>query len=179
VGQAVCKRRVGRGGRGFTPVDGPDDLPASVRPEYGALLQERVDSRVDPFTFSIRSVAFAGHPVCLYANLAERAPSNHGLLAAVEAGDRLGLDGDVRRTDRFDRCSWEAGIWFGDDEPAYLRHNLREDEVTAAALVVPAELLTAIEDLSVRIERRYDDLRPETLPPALFEEPGWAGAVRP
>jgi len=119
--------------------------------------------------FSLRSVAFGGQHVCLYANLASRAFSNHGVLAFVESGDRLGLSGEPAVTRSFDQRSWEAKIWFGDDEPSYLRHNLYEDEVTEAALVVPARLLASIKDLSVGIERYYEGIDLEALPRAFFE----------
>ena len=96
--------------------------------------------------------------------------SNHGILAYVEAGDRWGLSSEPPlKTLSFEERSWEAKIWFGDDEPAYLRHNLYEEEVAEATLVVPAGLLASIKDMSVRIERTYESLDLAALPPALFE----------
>jgi hypothetical protein len=174
----VAKRRLGRGGRDLRLIDGPGDLPAGPAGEYGCLLQERIESRLGPYAFSLRSVAFGGRPICLYANMAARPFSNHGILAYVESGDRLGLSGDPAQTRPFDGRSWEAKIWFGDNEPAYLRHNLYEDDVAEAALTVPAGLLEAIKAMSVRIERTYERLDLDGLPPALFEEPA-AGIRRP
>jgi hypothetical protein len=169
-GRLVAKRRLGRGGRDFRPVDGPGDLPEDAPGPYGLLLQEWIESRVGPYSLSLRSVAFGGRHVCLYANLAPRANSNHGLLAYVEAGDRWGLSSEPPlKAVSFDERSWEAKIWFGDDEPAYLRHNLYEEEVAVAPLVVPAGLLASIKDVSVRIERYYESLDFAALPPALFE----------
>jgi hypothetical protein len=177
-GRLVAKRRLGRGGRGILFIDRPEDLPEGPAGEYGRLLQERIDSRLGPYTFSIRSVAFGGRHVCMYANLATRLFSNHGLLAMVEPGDRPALAGDPSRTRAFDERSWEAKIWFGDDEPAYLRHNLYEDEATAVALVLPGDLLDSIRDISIRIERLYDSLDPEALPRACFEAAATAEGER-
>ena len=165
----IGKRRLGRGGRGFTLIDGPGDLPVESAGEYGRLLQERIDSRLGPYVFSLRSIAFGGRHVCLYANLSSRPFSNHGILTYVESGDHPGLSGEPVLTRSFDKRSWEAEIWFGASEPPYLRHNLYEDEVAEASLVLPAGLLASIKDISVRIERYYENLDLESLPRALFE----------
>lgn len=178
-GRLVGKRRLGRGGRGLLFIDRPEQLPEGPPDDYGRLLQERIDSRIGPYAFSIRSVAFGGRHVCMYANLADRPFSNHGLLAMVEPGDGPALAGDPDRTRAFDERSWEAEIWFGDDEPAYLRHNLYEDVATEAALVLPGELVASIRDLSVGIERLYESLDLETLPRASFEETGRDAGRRP
>jgi hypothetical protein len=169
-GRLVAKRRLGRGGRDFRVIDAPEDLPEDPPGPYGLLLQEWIESRVGPYALSLRSVAFGGHHVCLYANLACRPNSNHGILAYVEAGDHWGISNELPlKTRSFDERSWEAGIWFGDDEPAYLRHNLYEEEVAEAPLVVPAGVLETVRDVSVRIERSYDGLDFAALPRAIFE----------
>ncbi len=178
-GRLVGKRRLGRGGRGLLFIDRPEQLPMGRPDGYGRLLQERIDSRLGPYTFSIRSVAFGGRHVCMYANLADRPFSNHGLLAVVEPGDGLSIVGDPASTRAFDERSWEAGIWFGDDEPDHLRHNLYEDVATEAALVLPEELMASIRDLSVGIERLYESLDLEALPRAWYEERRGAAIRRP
>ena len=168
-GRLVGKRRLGRGGRDFRLIDHPEDLRAEIPRNYGQLLQEWVDSRVGSYVFSIRSVVFSGRHVCLYANLASRAYSNHGILAYVDSGDRLKLSEEEFATRSFHQRSWEADIWFGQGEPAYLHHNLYEDEVATAALVLPAGVLASIKEISIRIERFYESLDLATLPPAFFE----------
>ncbi len=168
-GRLVGKRRLGRGGQGFRLIDRLEDLGRETAGDYGWIYQERVDSRVGPYVFSIRSVAFGGRPICLYANLASRSHSNHGILFYVESGDRLGLSADEFSTRVFNQRSWEAEIWFGSEEPAYLHHNLYEDQVATAALLLPGGVIAAIEDISVRIERFYDSLDPTALPRAFFE----------
>ena len=168
-GRLVGKRRLGRGGRGFMLIDRTEDLAEETAREYGRLLQEWVDSRVGSYVFSVRSVAFGGRHVCLYANLASRAYSNHGILAHVESGDRLRLSEDRFNTRSFNQRSWEAGIWFGREEPAYLQHNLYEDEAATAALMLPGDVIAAIKEISVRIERFYESLDLAALPRAFFE----------
>jgi len=170
-GRLALKRRLGRGGRGFRIVSSLADLPGPEAPRLPLILQRYIDSRVEAYTFSIRAVAFAGRFICAYANLAAREYSNHGLLAHISGGDSLALSERAFRTERIDRRSWEAKLWFGDREPAYLKHNLYEDEVAAAALIVPHPLLASIRDIAVRIERFYEGLDFAALPPACFADP--------
>jgi hypothetical protein len=91
-------------------------------------------------------------------------------LAYVKEGHDLGLADREFGTEFFDQKSWEAEIWFGGTEPAYLRHNLYEDEVAQTALILPDHLLRTIQALSVRIERFYEGLDWSSLPRACFEE---------
>ena len=169
-GRLVLKPRLGRGGRNFSIIDDPSALQAARSETLRFLLQEHLDSRVDNFVFSVRSVAFGGEAVCMYANLSRRAYSNHGILAYVLAGDSFGLAQKDFKTKFFNQRSWEAEIWFGGAEPAYLHHNLYEDEVAQTALILPGGLLETIQALSVRIERFYDKLDLSSLPRACFEE---------
>jgi hypothetical protein len=166
----VLKRRVSRGGRGFQVIGDPaawGEMDLGGRP---ALLQEFVESRVGEFVFSIRSIAFGGEFMCMYANLSSRATSNHGILTFVSDGDRFGLVDRPFKTQPFDQKSWEAELWFGRNEPAYLRHNLYEDEVAQTTLVLPGSLYQSLQALSVKIEKFYDGLDLAELPRACFED---------
>jgi len=165
----VLKRRLGRGGRDFKIVEPDGDLDPEIAEGRPCLLQEHIDSRAGGYHFSIRSVAFGGRHICLYANLATRPNSNHGILVHVESGGTFGLADQDFGVRSFDGRAWEAGIWFGDEEPAYLRHNLYEDQVAATALVIPQGLLESIKHMSIRIERLYESLDFETIPRACFE----------
>lgn len=167
----IIKRRLGRGGRGFRVISRLEDLPGRDESESSFVLQRHIDSRIDGYSFSVRAVAFGGRFICAYANLANREYSNHGILAHISEGDVLTLSDQASGTVRFDERSWEAKLWFGDREPAYLKHNLYEDEVAAASLFVPRPLFAAVCDIAVRIERLYDSLDFSSLPPACFEGP--------
>jgi hypothetical protein len=171
--RVVLKRRLGRGGRGFMFISNPTELTglaASAPSPYGTLLQEYIASKIGPYTLSLRAVAFAGEFVCMYANLAKRAYSNHGILAYVAEADSFRLSAEKFETVHFNQRSWESTIWFGDNEPAYLKHNLYEDEVARAALLLPSSLLAEIKALSIRVERLYEDLDLAKLPEAWFEK---------
>ncbi|OGD18402.1 MAG: hypothetical protein A2W03_06745 [Candidatus Aminicenantes bacterium RBG_16_63_16] len=169
-GRLVLKRRLGRGGRGFRVIGDLRDLPAPGGSGDPLILQRHVASRVGGYAVSIRAVAFGGRFICAYANLAARDYSNHGILAHISEGNSLGLSDQAFRTVRIDERSWEAKLWFGDREPAYLRHNLHEDEVAAASLLVPHPVLSSVQDTAVRIERFYEGLDFSSLPQACFED---------
>ena len=168
-GKAALKRRLGRGGRGFQVISSSDDLKAlNVGPnEY--LLQKYVESKVDHYSLSIRAIAFAGRFMCMYANLSTRSHSNHGTLTFVEPGLLFGLKEKSFGTRSFNQKSWEAEIWFGENTPPYLRHNLYEEEVAETSLQLPEPLYEKIKELSVKIERNYEGLDLSQLPKACFE----------
>jgi hypothetical protein len=168
-GRLVLKRRVGRGGRGLRIVNAPADLPGRDEGDWPCLLQEHVESKVGHFALSIRSVAFGGAWMCMYANLAGRSWSNHGILAGVAPGGFFGLEEEEFRVVAFNERSWEAGLWFGPQDPAYLRHNLYEDEVAETSLRIPEDLYRTIIRLSVAVERVYEGIDPSSLPEACFE----------
>ena len=166
----VLKRRLGRGGRGFKMIIEPSSLSKQETGDHPYLLQEYIESRLDRYAFSIRTIAFGGEFMCMYANLSKRIYSNHGALTFVSKGGRLGLADKKFKTEFFNQKSWEAEIWFGKDDPPYLRHNLYEDEVAQTTLSLPASLYQWITEVSVRIERHYEELDLLALPEACFEK---------
>ncbi len=105
----------------------------------------------------------------MYANLAARSASNHGILTFISSGSPFGLSEEQFKTEIFNQKSWEAEIWFGKSEPEYLRHNLYEEEVAGATLLIPGILLDKIKGLSVKVERIYEGLDLDRLPKACFE----------
>ena len=58
-------------------------------PSKHYLLQESVESRVDRYTLSVRSVAFGGEFICMYANLSTGLSQTTGILAFVSPGETL------------------------------------------------------------------------------------------
>jgi hypothetical protein len=167
--RAVLKRRVGRGGRNFKIVTESDSFSTLNTENHPSLLQEYIESKINGYVFSIRAVAFGGEFMCMYANLSHRSYSNHGILAFVSQGDRLGLADKEFSTESFNQRSWEAEIWFGENDPPYLRHNLYEDEVAKTTLYLPVSLFRFIMELSVKIERSYEGLDLSSLPKGCFE----------
>jgi hypothetical protein len=167
--RVVLKRRVGRGGRDFQVIDGPSELWKLNLVSRPYLLQEYVESKIDGYAFSIRSVAFEGEFLCMYANLSSKINSNHGILAFVSIGNPFGLKEKNFKTESFNQKSWEAETWFGEKDPEYLRHNLYEDEVAKTAIMLPEPFYRMIRELSVKVERLYAGLDLRTLPKACFE----------
>ncbi|OGP89451.1 MAG: hypothetical protein A2157_13375 [Deltaproteobacteria bacterium RBG_16_47_11] len=170
-GKLVLKRRLGRGGRNFKLINDLDSLCNIDTEGHACLLQEFIESKVSGYTFSIRSVAFGGEFMCMYANLSTRSYSNHGMLTFVSPGNRFELADKEFKTKLFNQKSWEAGIWFGEETPPYLQHNLYEDEVAKTTLYLPEPILKTIKELSVKIERFYEGLDFSSLPKACFETP--------
>ncbi len=168
--KVVLKRRLGRGGRGLVVLDDPSALWPLDLSSADWLLQEHVESTFEEYSLSIRAVAYAGEFLCMYANLSRKTTSNHGILTFVSPGRFFGLNDKVFRTQFFNQKSWEAEIWFGDNDPEYLRHNLYEDEVSTTALNLPESLYQMIRDLSVRVERVYERTDLSKLPKACFED---------
>jgi len=169
-GRLVLKRRLGRGGRGLQIVSSVQDFPRLDLSSKHYLLQECIESRVNGYTLSIRSVAFGGEFVCMYANLSTRAVSNHGFLTFVSPGGAFELAQKNFQTTSFNQKSWEAEIWFGENDPAYLRHNLYEDEVAQSTLHLPESVYETIKETSIKIERFYENLDLSGLPRACFEK---------
>jgi hypothetical protein len=168
--KVVLKRRVGRGGKDLQVIAEPTALWKLNLVSNHYLLQEYVESKINGYSFSIRSIAFGGEFMCMYANLSSRITSNHGILAFIAVGNPFGLKDKDFETESFNKRSWEAEIWFETGEPEYLRHNLYEDEVAKTALFLPEPFHRMIKDLSIKIERLYDGLDLSTLPEACFEE---------
>ncbi len=59
-GRIVLKRRLGRGGRGLQIISNAEEFPKLDLSSKHYLLQEYIESRVDRYTLSIRSIAFGG-----------------------------------------------------------------------------------------------------------------------
>jgi len=167
--KVVLKRRVGRGGRDLQVISEPSALRNMNLTPHHYLLQEYIESKINGYSLSVRSIAFGGEFMCMYANLSPRSTSNHGVLFFISSGKQFGLSERDFRTESFNQKSWEAKIWFGENEPQYLKHNLYEDEVAKTTLLIPEPLLKTIEELSVKVERLYDGLDLTNLPKACFE----------
>ena len=169
-GKVVLKRRIGRGGRNFQVITDPLTLTELETESKHYLLQEYIESKINGYSLSIRSVAFAGEYMCMYANLSTRPHSNHGVLTFVSSGNSFILKEKDFKIESFNQKSWEAEIWFGQNEPQYLRHNLYEEEVAKTTLILHESLYTTIKELSKKIERFYERLDLTSLPEACFEE---------
>ena len=169
-GKVVLKRRVGRGGRGLRIIPDLESLRGLDLGPNRNLLQDYIESKINGYTLSVRSIAFGGEFMCMYANLSQRSTSNHGVLLFISSGQPFGLGKRNFEIESFNNRSWEAEIWFGENDPPYLRHNLYEEEVAKTILYLPGDIHRVIQERSVQIERFYESLNLFSLPKACFEE---------
>ncbi len=169
-GKVVVKRRVGRGGRGLRIISDLGTLRGLDLGPNRNLLQEYIESKIDRYTLSIRSIAFGGEFMCMVTNLSQRSTSNHGVLLFTSSGHTFGLGERNFEIESFNKRSWEAEIWFGENDPPYLKHNLYEEEVAKTILYLPGDVHRMIQERSVQIERFYESLDLYRLPKACFEE---------
>jgi len=168
--KVVLKRRIGRDEGDLQVISEPSALWKLNLIPHHYLLQEYVESKINGYCLFIRSVAFGGEFMCMFANLLPRSTSGHGILTFISSGSPFGLSERNFKTESFNQKSWEAEIWFGENEPQDRRHNPDEEEVAKTTLILPEPFSRTIKELSVRVERLYDGLDLSTLPKACFEE---------
>src|SRR4030043_380768 len=71
------------GGKGLQVITEAERLSKIDPGSTPYLLQEYIESKIDGYNFSIRSIAFGGESMCIYSNLSTRSFSNHGTLAFI------------------------------------------------------------------------------------------------
>ena len=166
--KVVLKRRVGKDEGDLPVISEPSALWKLNLIPHHYLLQEYVESKINGYCLLIRSVVFGGEFMCMVANLFGTSTSGHGISTFISSGNPFGLSERNFKTESFNQKSWESEIWFGENEPR--RHNLDEEVVAKATLVLPEPFSRTIKELSVRVERAYDGLDLSALPKACFEE---------
>lgn len=166
----VLKRRLGRGGRGLMIIDGPPALEALNPPPGSCMIQPFLDSRIGPFAFSIRAAAFAGEFLGMFASLAKRSTSNHGIRFFVTAGDRLSLSNPGFGFEVVHQISREAELFYRGRIPRYLERDVGIEHIADAAVRVPAPLLGEIRKAAASISRLYADLDFGKLPRSWTDE---------
>ena len=107
--------------------------------------------------------------MCMVANLSATSTSGQGTSTFISSGNPLGLSEKDFKTESFNQKSWESEIWSGENEPQDRRHNLDEQLVAKATLVLPEPYVRKIKELSVKVERLYDGLDLSALPKACLE----------
>ncbi len=168
--KVVLKRRVGKDEGELQVISEPSALWKLNLVPHRYLLQEYVESEVNGYCLLIRSVAFAGEFMCMVANLSATSVPGQGILAFISSGNPFGMSERNFKTESFNEKSWESEIWLGENEPQDRRHNLDEELVAKATLLLPEPYVRTIKELSVRVERLYDGLDLFALPKACFEE---------
>lgn len=64
--------------------------------------------------------------------------------------------------------SWEADIFYQGNIPDYLYHDVYEEKIADAELIIPERLHREIQRISTSISNTYEDLDFNTLPKSYF-----------
>lgn len=166
----VLKRRLGRGGKGFTLIKDVSELIALDLEEGLYLIQPYVESQIGALKLSVRAAAFAGEFLCMFANLSPRKTSNHGFRFYVSPGGGLKLSDENFKTRRTAQKAWEADIFFNGDIPDYLYENISIEDIAEAELIIPQSICETIKQMASSLSRLYMRLDFEALPKSCIEE---------
>jgi hypothetical protein len=166
----VLKKRYGRGGKGLTLINSPEDLNGLEIMENFYIVQPYLDSSLGPFKMSVRAASFMGQFICMFASLSRKLTSNHGIRFYVMPGDHLRLtDKNFTVREMVQKC-WEADIFYKGNVPDYLYHDVYEETIAEAELIIPERLYTDIQRMSASISDFYKDIDFDTLPKSFIEE---------
>jgi len=166
----VLKRRLTRGGKGFKVLDPKSDRAALPDPDARKIVQPYLESRIGGYAFSLRAAAFAGQFLCLFASLADRNTSNHGIRFLVSPGDPLKINPAVYNTRTIQQKSREADIFYRGEIPPYLHRDVHEEEIADAEILLPESHLNRIQQITSRISALYAKMDFSSLPVSWIEE---------
>ena len=166
----VLKKRYGRGGKGLTLINSPEDLNEWKIMENFYIVQPYLDSSLGPFKMSVRAASFMGQFICMFASLSRKLTSNHGIRFYVMPGDSLRLTEKNFTVREIVQKCWEADIFYKGDIPDYLYHDVYEETIAEAGLIIPERLYTDIQRISASISDFYKDIDFHTLPKSFIEE---------
>jgi hypothetical protein len=172
----VLKKRYGRGGKGFHLIQNAKELRAVKIEKNGYIIQPYVDSAIGPFRLSIRAAAFMGTFICMFASLSKKLTSNHGIRFFVRPGNGFKLTNENFEVKEIIHKSWEADIFYKRKIPDYLYHDVYEETIGLAELIIPQRLYKDIQKISASISHYYKNLDLNTLPRAYIEEINFAYA---
>lgn len=166
----VLKRRLGRGGKGFLLVRDISGMKKLDVMDHFYLVQPFLESQIGSLKLSVRAAAFAGRFISMFANLSPRMTSNHGFRFYVSAGDDFRLSNMNFKVRKIFQKAWEAEIFFKGEIPEYLYHNVFEEEIAEAELIIPDSVYQEIKRISASISRFYQGLDFKILPKSFIEE---------
>jgi hypothetical protein len=118
---------------------------------------------------SIRAIVFAGRFICMFANLAPRITSNHGIRFYINPCDRFGVEDENFNIVEITEKAWEADIFYGENIPPHLYHNLYEEDISDSFINIPDKIYKEIIDTAISISNFYKNLDEEKLPPCYLE----------
>jgi hypothetical protein len=160
----VFKKRYGRGGKGFVLIKEPEEFRRANLAEKGYIMQPYVESGIDSYRFSIRAASFMGHFICMFASLSQKSTSNHGIRFFILPGEGLEITKKDFKIRKIVQKSWEADIFYKGDIPDYLYHDVYEERIAEAELIIPEHLYGDIQRISASVSELYRDMDFESLP---------------
>lgn len=160
----VFKKRYGRGGKGLVVVKDSEEFRRAGLRENEFVMQPYVESSIGPYTFSIRAASFMGHFICMFGSLSRKRISNHGIRFFISPGERLEITKKDFKIKKIVQKSWEADIFYKGDIPDYLYHDVYEERIAGAELIIPERLYEDIQRISASVSRLYQDMDFDSLP---------------
>jgi glutathione synthase/RimK-type ligase-like ATP-grasp enzyme len=165
----VLKRRLTRGGKGLRILKAAASRAAIPSPNEELIVQPYIESRISKYALSVRAAAFSGRFLCMFASLANRSTSNHGIRFLVSQGESIKLNPPDFKTRDIVQKSWEADIFYRGRIPNYLYHNVYEEQIAEAELFLPEAHIDRIKQAAAEISRLYGQLDFSTLQPSWIE----------
>ena len=166
----VLKKRYGRGGKGFLLIKNSDELKKAKTKKNLYIVQPYLESSIGSYKLSIRAASFMGYFICMFASLSKKLTSNHGIRFFVTPGDNFKITNEYFEVKEIIQKSWEADIFYKRNIPDYLYHDVYEETIGLAELIIPERLYTDIQKISASISHYYKNLDFNTLPKSYIEE---------
>jgi len=160
----VFKKRFGRGGKGFVLIKDLEELRRANLTENEFIMQPYLESSIGSYKLSIRAASFMGHFICMFASLSQKLTSNHGIRFFISPGDGLKLTKKDFKIKKIVKKSWEADIFYKGDIPDYLYHDVYEETIAEAELIIPERLCQDIRKISASVSGLYRDMDFDSLP---------------
>ena len=179
-GPLILKRRLGRGGNGFLEISEESQIRQVEEhglPEDFYIVQPYLKSEIKTdnrsYRLSVRVIVFAGKFICIFANLSEGRTSNHGIRFFIETESdikKTGIKDEDFKVEEVSEKAWEADIFYGDEIPPHLYHNLYEETIAETVVNMPCSIYNDIIKTAISINGFYDLLDFNKLPRCWIEE---------
>lgn len=160
----VIKKRFGRGGRGLLLIKDLDELEETNLIENRCIIQPYLESRLGSYTLSVRAASFMGHFICMFASLNQKLTSNHGVRFFISPGVDFKITDEDFNVREVVQKSWEADIFYQGQIPDYLYHDVYEETIAEAELIIPERLYRDIQRISASISQLYKNIDFNKLP---------------
>ena len=147
-----------------------DELRKTKREKNLYIVQPYLESSIGSYKLSIRAASFMGYFICMFASLSQKLTSNHGIRLYVTPGNDFKITKEHFEIKEIVQKAWEADIFYKRNIPDYLYHDVYEESIGLAELIIPERLYADIQRISASISRYYKTLDFNTLPQAYIEE---------